>query len=199
MADNVTLNAGTGGDVIAADDVGGAKYQYVKLVWGPDNTINLADAAAGKAIPVAPLPSGTITLESRTSGITNATNTRTITTGLDAYSELDILILLTTAGAATGTLQLFLQDSRDGGTTWDDLVSSPTYTFGAGARDYNFAISGKLATTRPQGQASQLETLAAGSVRQGPFGSQIRVREKVSGIAGGPTGVAYTITAVAKR
>ena len=34
MADNVTLNAGSGGDTIAADDVGGVKYQIVKLATG---------------------------------------------------------------------------------------------------------------------------------------------------------------------
>lgn len=34
MADNTTLNPGTGGDVVAADDVGGVKYQVVKLDLG---------------------------------------------------------------------------------------------------------------------------------------------------------------------
>jgi hypothetical protein len=52
MADNVTLNSGTGGDVIAADDVGGAKHQRVKLEWGADGTVNEVDDAAGKRIPV---------------------------------------------------------------------------------------------------------------------------------------------------
>ena len=36
MADNVTLNAGAGGDTCAADDVGGVKYQRVKLDVGGD-------------------------------------------------------------------------------------------------------------------------------------------------------------------
>jgi hypothetical protein len=34
MADNTTLNPGVGGDVVAADDVGGVKYQVVKLDLG---------------------------------------------------------------------------------------------------------------------------------------------------------------------
>jgi hypothetical protein len=38
VADNVELNAGTGGDLIAADDDGTAKHQYVKLEFGADNT-----------------------------------------------------------------------------------------------------------------------------------------------------------------
>lgn len=144
--------------------------------------------------------SGSLTLQaSQTSGTSNATTTRSTTTGLDIYSDITIQINITNAGAATGTLQLFLEDSIDGGTTWDDLVSSPTFTFGASVTTYLFTISGKLATSRPQGQAAQQETLAAGSARQGPFGERIRVREKVSGVGGSPTGVTYTITAVAKR
>jgi hypothetical protein len=38
MADNTTLNAGTGGDVIATDDIGGVKYQRVKVTYGGDGT-----------------------------------------------------------------------------------------------------------------------------------------------------------------
>jgi hypothetical protein len=36
MSDNTTLNPGAGGDVVAADDVGGVKYQVVKLDLGGD-------------------------------------------------------------------------------------------------------------------------------------------------------------------
>lgn len=38
MADNTTLNAGSGGDVIATDDIGGVKHQQVKIEWGADGT-----------------------------------------------------------------------------------------------------------------------------------------------------------------
>ena len=41
MADNVVLNPGSNGDTIAADDVGGAKYQYVKTAYGANNTATL--------------------------------------------------------------------------------------------------------------------------------------------------------------
>lgn len=36
MADDVTLNPGAGGDVVAADDIAGAKYQEIKVVLGAD-------------------------------------------------------------------------------------------------------------------------------------------------------------------
>jgi hypothetical protein len=36
--DNTTLNPGTAGDVIASDDIGGVKFQRVKLIHGADGT-----------------------------------------------------------------------------------------------------------------------------------------------------------------
>src|SRR3990167_8276483 len=56
MADNTTLDSGTGGDVIATDDILGVKYQRVKLIIGADGT-NDGDVASGNPLPV----SGTVT------------------------------------------------------------------------------------------------------------------------------------------
>lgn len=47
MADNTTLNAGTGGDVIASDDIAGVKYQRVKIALGGDGAAVDAVAGAG--------------------------------------------------------------------------------------------------------------------------------------------------------
>jgi hypothetical protein len=52
MTDNVTLNSGTGGDVIAADDIGGVKYQRVKATFGADGTAT--DVSAANALPTTP-------------------------------------------------------------------------------------------------------------------------------------------------
>lgn len=52
MADNTTLNAGTGGDVIASDDIGGVKFQRVKLVLGADGA-NDGDVSGANPVPVA--------------------------------------------------------------------------------------------------------------------------------------------------
>jgi hypothetical protein len=53
MADNTTLNAATvaGGDTYASDDIGGVKFQRVKLVHGIDGT-NDGDVASGNGLPV---------------------------------------------------------------------------------------------------------------------------------------------------
>jgi hypothetical protein len=46
MADNTLLNAGTGGDTIASDDVGGIKHQRVKRSLGRDGTaVDVSTAA----------------------------------------------------------------------------------------------------------------------------------------------------------
>lgn len=47
MADNTTLNTGSGGDVIATDDIAGVKYQRVKLSLGADGAAVDAEAGAG--------------------------------------------------------------------------------------------------------------------------------------------------------
>ncbi len=50
MADNTTLNPGTGGDVIASDDIGGVKFQRVKPAWGADGSA--VDVSEANPLPV---------------------------------------------------------------------------------------------------------------------------------------------------
>lgn len=61
MADNVNITPGSG-EVIAADEVAGAKFQRVKIAWGADGT-------AGETTTSNPLPVGAV---ADTSAITNA-------------------------------------------------------------------------------------------------------------------------------
>lgn len=142
---------------------------------------------------------------SQVSGIVNATNTRNSGIRIPEFVEMfSILLSLAAGSVVTGNLNLFLQDSVDGGTTWDDLVAFSTFAFGAAAVTQRFmaqcsgipsTINGVAVTNITQGSAAQQEAMAAGTVRQGPVGSLWRVREKVSAIAGGPTGVTYSISA----
>jgi hypothetical protein len=135
-------------------------------------------------------------LPATTAAIVNGTTTRQTLTIDPSLRTLSLLINVTSGGAATGTLQIFLEDSSDGGTTWDDLLSSNTFTFGAAAVTQHFFIVGGIDTSATQGAAAQQETLAAGTVRKGPFGNLVRIREKVSGISGSPTGPTYSISGV---
>ncbi len=50
MVDNTTLNTGTGGDVIASDDIGGVKYPRTKLIFGADG-VNSGDVSATNPLP----------------------------------------------------------------------------------------------------------------------------------------------------
>lgn len=56
MADNVTLNSGTGGAVIATDDDGVAQHQYVKLEFGADNTQTKVDGSNPLPVTVTDAP-----------------------------------------------------------------------------------------------------------------------------------------------
>lgn len=151
-----------------------------------------------------------VTLQpSQVSGIAATTLTRNtvILNATGDYASASILINITAAGTATGTLQLWIQDSCDGGTTWDDLVSSNTFAFGAALTTQRFFVNGLLipstiatatSTNVTQGSAVATDTMAAATARQGPWCDRLRVREKVTGPAGSPVGATYTITAVFK-
>lgn len=52
MADNTTLNSGTGGDVIASDDILGVKYQRVKVNFGADGAASDVADSDGARLPV---------------------------------------------------------------------------------------------------------------------------------------------------
>ncbi len=51
MADNTTLNAGSGGDTIAADEISSVKYQRGKLIFGADGT-NAGDVSTTNGFPI---------------------------------------------------------------------------------------------------------------------------------------------------
>lgn len=66
MADNTLLNVGTGGDLIASDDIGGVKFQRNKITLGVDG-VNGGDVSSTNPLPAFLPPvtptnrSGTIT------------------------------------------------------------------------------------------------------------------------------------------
>lgn len=47
MADGITLNSGSGGDTLAADDVAGTKYPIQKVAYGALDSVTLAASGAG--------------------------------------------------------------------------------------------------------------------------------------------------------
>lgn len=72
MADNVILNPGVGGAVIASDEVAGAQYQRVKLTLGADGVDN-GDLALANPMPVIETRPSTAALANIAGSVTNVT------------------------------------------------------------------------------------------------------------------------------
>ena len=133
------------------------------------------------------------------SAIADGTTTRAIYSGLEHYDALLVLIRVSAAGTATGTINLYLQDSWDGGTTWDDVLASSNITLGSTTGVQRFVIQGRIATSITQASAASNAALSAGTVRSGPFGDRVRLQEKVSSASGTPAGCTYHVTLIPLR
>src|SRR5437867_971018 len=135
MADNVIANPGAGGATFATDDIGGVQHPLTKVEWGPLDTANLVDDAAGKRLPVKvgdPLPAGTNNIGdvdvltvpaplSTTGGGTEATALR-----------------VTVANDSTGVLSV---DDNGGSLTVDGTVTANQGTPAASANRWPVEIS----------------------------------------------------------
>lgn len=113
MADNVVLNAGTGGDTVAADDVGGVKYQVVKVAVGADgaaslvsnsNPVPVSDAGGALTVDgtVAATQSGTwnvgtVTTVTTVSAVTAISNA--LPAGTNNIGDVDVLSVVPGTGA----------------------------------------------------------------------------------------------------
>jgi hypothetical protein len=73
MSDNLTLNPGSGGGVVATDDIGGVHYQLVKLAYGVLDSATLVSPSAG--LPVAQQGSWSVALGSALPAGTNSIGT----------------------------------------------------------------------------------------------------------------------------
>lgn len=106
------------------------------------------------------------------------------------WSEL--LLNVTSAATAAGdTLDVYLQASSDGGTTWDDVAHFTQVLGNGGAKKYLIRWQGEIAPTTAQA-APQDGALAAG-VAQGPHGNLWSVKWVVAS-ASAPL-FTFTVTA----
>lgn len=69
MADNTTINEMSGGDVIATDDIGGVKFQRIKVGFGVDGSYG--DAARTNPLPVDQAPAGAVSTSSVAASVTS--------------------------------------------------------------------------------------------------------------------------------
>lgn len=137
--------------------------------------------------------------DAQVSAIADGTTTRAIYSGLEHYDALLVLIRVSAAGTATGMVNLYLQDSWDNGTSWDDVLASSNITLGTTTGTQRFVIQGRIATSIAQASAVSNAALAAGTVRSGPFGDRVRLQEKVASASGTPAGCIYTVTLIPLR
>lgn len=101
MADNVTIPATGSGDatpLVATDQIGSAHHQLVKVEWGPADTANQTDDAAGKRLPVL-----------TSTGFTTVTVSVTRPADTNAYAANDAWSSSTSAPAAITFSNVFRQ------------------------------------------------------------------------------------------
>ena len=142
MADNTTLNAGAGGDVIATDDVAGVKYPIGKLAFGALDTAVLAVAGSGV------VTTGTLRVTLATDVAlpagTNAIGKLAANTGVD-IGDVDVTSVpapLSTTGGGTEATALRVTIASDstgvvsiddnGASLTVDLINQDDYDSGVG-------------------------------------------------------------------
>ena len=125
MADNTTLNAGTGGDVIASDEIGAAKYQRIKLIFGSDG-VNTGDVSPANPFPVvlATVSSNPV-IATTTSLFCNVASVQSI------------------AGGTTALTLFSTTTTRCGASIWNDSISRLFVKYGQGASTtlYSFKVA----------------------------------------------------------
>lgn len=125
MASNTTLNPGVGGDVIGTDDIGGVKYEIVKVSFGGLGAITLVDAANG-------LPIVATALDVLLSTRLKAADTLAAVTSLTQFNG--VAIALNTGLRAAGVLRVTQAtddvnhiDDNGGSLTVDAPVGTPVF------------------------------------------------------------------------
>jgi hypothetical protein len=104
MADNITLNAGSGGSVVAADDISSVWYQRNKITLGTDG-VNDGDVSSSNPMPVAILDAtvtGNITTQNLVPAGTATANSAVLSGDLKGFGAATVQV----TGTYTGALSL---------------------------------------------------------------------------------------------
>jgi hypothetical protein len=154
VADNVTLNAGTGGDTIAADDLAGVKHQLVKVEFGADGAATMVSAAA--PLPVVQTGTHAVTGAGGTFPVTDSGGSLTV----DAPVGTPVFVRLSDGSAAITTLPVSIASAvAVSGTFWQ--ATQPVSLASVPAHDVTNA-----GTFAVQVSSSALPTGAATSAKQ---------------------------------
>lgn len=137
MTDNVTLNTGSGGSVVATDDISGVHYQKVKLAFGANDSATDVTSSAG--LPVSLQSAQTLATVTTVGTVTTLTGTTSLTPGTAAANlgkaedaahasgdtgVMALAVRTDTAAASSGTTGDYEPLHTDSvGALWTHLVS----------------------------------------------------------------------------
>jgi hypothetical protein len=129
----------------------------------------------GQQYAIEPSPCGTqLASWSSTSPAAASTVAGPIVTGLGGAGSGQIFATLT--GATGGTLNIYLQSSPDGGTTWSDYAAFAQLAAGAAATSVSFTLSkGQHQTTITTVGTGLSPALTTGQVLGGDWGDRLRL------------------------
>jgi len=134
----------------------------------------------------------TITATSPSSASPNVASTG-IVGGLSGFDALTIIGNL--QGGTGGTLDVYLQTSYDGGTTWYDYAHFPQLSAGAAASLRAYQVNRTTAVTAATTIGSGLNTaLAADTILGGAWGDMMRLL--FDGGAGTSAGASQSVTII---
>ena len=162
MADNVILDAGSGGATIKTDDDGTAHWQYVKVSFGADNTQTIVDSSTG--LPVL-LLAGTAEIGKLAAGVAeigNVKNSGTFATQATATNAGTFVVQ--EDGAALTALQVI-----------DNIVhvDDAAYTLGTSSGVMMMGFAGTQSVNANDAGAISMET--DGSIHIHDGGNSITV------------------------
>ena len=136
MDDDITLNSGSGGDTLAADEIGSRKFQRIKLITGADGTNN-GDISLSNPFPVT-LRASTGTLFATNSGNVGSNTLRVVLASDQPVISIDdnsgSLTIDGTLDGITGSLTLATNDGVDIGNVDVATVPAPLNVTGGGTQ-----------------------------------------------------------------
>jgi len=161
------------------------------LIWDGTNTIGTLSHPM--VASVGATNAAVVLLASTTDAVAHSV-TSTAVTGLGQYAQMQILLSVTAAAAAAGdTLDVYVDSSPDGGTTWANAVHFTQVLGNGGAKSFTAVIDpgGAPGTS----VIDVTSNASAGTVRPSMFADQLRVRYTI--VDGGAHGQSFTFAVLA--
>lgn len=127
-----------------------------------------------------------------------ASGTATVTGDMSRFESAVFLLIVSAAATDVGdTLDVYLQSSADGGTTWNDFVHFTQVLGNGGAKTFVAGWQGRVTAETELGAPAD-GALAAG-VLQGPVGDRWRVKWVIVDTAGANASFTFKVDASLQR